>query len=68
MRFVLGRLAHSALVLLSVSVLTFALIELSPGEFFDDLKVDAKVGSSTVRLTSGTSAAMNASWDARGPW
>ena len=27
-----------------------------------------KVGSSTVRLTSGTSAAMNASWDARGPW
>jgi peptide/nickel transport system permease protein len=47
-RFVLGRLAHSALVLLSVSVLTFALIELSPGEFFDDLKVNAKVGSSTV--------------------
>jgi peptide/nickel transport system permease protein len=48
MRFVLGRLGHSALVLLSVSLLTFALIDLSPGEFFDDLKVDAKIGASTV--------------------
>ncbi|HEY7191349.1 MAG TPA: ABC transporter permease [Vicinamibacterales bacterium] len=48
MRFVLGRLGHSALVLLSVSVLTFALIELSPGEFFDDLKIDARIGASTV--------------------
>ena len=48
MRFVLGRLGHSALVLLLVSVLTFALIELSPGEFFDDLKVDGRIGASTV--------------------
>jgi len=48
MRFVLGRLGHSGLVLLLVSVLTFALIELSPGEFFDDLKIDTQVGSTTV--------------------
>ena len=59
MRFVLGRLGHSALVLLSVSMLTFALIELSPGEFFDDLKVDVKIGASTVetlRQQSGLTA------------
>jgi peptide/nickel transport system permease protein len=48
MRFVLGRLGHSALVLLLVSALTFALIELSPGEFFDDLTVNAQIGASTV--------------------
>jgi len=48
MRFVLGRLGHSVLVLVLVSVLTFALIELSPGQFFDDLKVDAQIGSTTV--------------------
>ena len=48
MRFVLSRLGHSVLVLLLVSVLTFALIELSPGEFFDDLRVDAQIGSTTV--------------------
>lgn len=48
MRFVLGRLGHSALVLVLVSVLTFAMIELSPGEFFDDLKVNARIGASTV--------------------
>jgi peptide/nickel transport system permease protein len=48
MRFVLGRLGHSVAVLVSVSVLTFALIELSPGEFFDDLKVNTQIGSSTV--------------------
>jgi peptide/nickel transport system permease protein len=48
MRFVLGRLGHSALVLLLVSVLTFGLIELSPGQFFDDLKANAQIGASTV--------------------
>jgi peptide/nickel transport system permease protein len=68
MRFVLTRLGHSALVLLLVSVLTFALIDLAPGEFFDDLKVDAHVGSTTVetlRQQSGlnqTSPARYVAW------
>ena len=48
MRFVLSRLGYSALVLLCVSVLTFALLELSPGEFFDDLRVDGRIESRTV--------------------
>lgn len=48
MRFVLRRLGQSGLVLAAVSVLTFALLELSPGSFFDDLKVDARMASGTV--------------------
>ena len=48
MRFVLGRVGHSVLVLALVSVLTFVLVELAPGEFFDDLRADARVASGTV--------------------
>ena len=45
LRFVLRRLAYGALITLGVSVLTFAMLELAPGEFFDDLKLDATVGT-----------------------
>ena len=48
LRFVLRRLAYGALITLGVSVLAFAMLELAPGEFFDDLKVDAAVGTSTI--------------------
>jgi peptide/nickel transport system permease protein len=48
LRFVLRRLVHGALITLGVSVLTFAMLELAPGEFYDDLKLDATVGSSTI--------------------
>jgi peptide/nickel transport system permease protein len=48
LRFALRRLAHGALIVLGVSVLTFAMLELAPGEFFDDLKVDATVGAGAV--------------------
>jgi peptide/nickel transport system permease protein len=47
-RFVLGRLGHSVLVLALVSMLTFALLEVAPGEFFDDLRTDARVGTGTL--------------------
>jgi len=56
MRFVAGRIGYSVLVLLAVSALTFALIELSPGEFYDNLRVDARVSTSaidTLRQQSG---------------
>ena len=48
LRFILRRLTHGALITLGVSVLTFTMLELAPGEFFDDLKTDATVGSGTV--------------------
>jgi peptide/nickel transport system permease protein len=48
LRFVLRRLAHGALITLGVSMLTFTLLELAPGEFFDDLKLDTTVAAGTV--------------------
>ena len=47
-RFVLRRLVHGVLITLGVSVLTFMMLELAPGEFFDDLKLDATVAAGTV--------------------
>lgn len=46
--FVLRRLGYGALITLGVSVLTFAMLELAPGEFYDDLKLDATVGTGTI--------------------
>ena len=48
LRFVLRRLAYGALITLGVSFLTFTMLELAPGEFFDDLKLDATVGAGTI--------------------
>jgi peptide/nickel transport system permease protein len=48
LRFVLRRLAYGALITLGVSILTFTMLELAPGEFFDDLKLDATVGAGTI--------------------
>jgi peptide/nickel transport system permease protein len=48
LRLVLGKLAYGAVITLGVSVLTFALLELAPGEFYDDLKLDATVGTHTI--------------------
>jgi peptide/nickel transport system permease protein len=48
LRFALRRLAYGALITLGVSVLTFTMLELAPGEFFDDLKLDATIGTSTI--------------------
>jgi len=47
-RFVLRRLAYGALITLGVSVLTFTMLELAPGQFFDDLKLDATVGAGAI--------------------
>jgi peptide/nickel transport system permease protein len=55
-RFVLSRLMHGFLIMLGVSVLSFTMLELAPGEFFDDLKIDASVSAGTVdtlRETNG---------------
>jgi peptide/nickel transport system permease protein len=48
LRFMLRRLACGALITLGVSLLTFAMLELAPGEFFDDLKLDATVSQSSI--------------------
>jgi peptide/nickel transport system permease protein len=48
LRFVLSRLAYGVLITLGVSLLTFTMLELAPGDFFDDLKLDATVGRGTI--------------------
>jgi peptide/nickel transport system permease protein len=48
MKYILKRLAHGVFIALSVSLLTFMMLELAPGEFFDDLKMDTSVGTGTV--------------------
>jgi peptide/nickel transport system permease protein len=48
LRFVLSRLAYGVLITLGVSLLTFTMLELAPGDFFDDLKLDATVGTGTI--------------------
>ncbi|HLG57663.1 MAG TPA: ABC transporter permease [Vicinamibacterales bacterium] len=48
MRYALRRVAHGVGLALAVSLLTFTILELAPGEFFDDLKMDASVTAGTV--------------------
>jgi len=68
LHFVLRRLAYGGLITLGVSVLTFAMLELAPGEFFDDLKLDATVGTHTIE-TLRQEHGLNASAPVRyGQW
>lgn len=48
MKFLARRLAHSLLVLLGVSVLTFALIKLAPGDYFEELRLNPQISPETV--------------------
>jgi peptide/nickel transport system permease protein len=48
MRFLLRRLAHGLLVLIGVSLLTFCLLELAPGDFFSDLLLNPQTSPETV--------------------
>jgi len=45
---VLRRLAHSVLLLLGVSILSFALTELAPGNFFDEMRLSPQISPETV--------------------
>jgi peptide/nickel transport system permease protein len=58
LRFVLTRLIHGVLIMIGVSVLTFTMLELSPGEFFDDLKTDVSVSVGTVDALRETNGLM----------
>jgi peptide/nickel transport system permease protein len=48
MRFLLRRLAHTLFVLLGVSILTFALIKLSPGDYFEEMRMNPQISPGTV--------------------
>ena len=48
MRYFVRRLAHAALLLLGISVFSFALLQLAPGDFFSSLQVNPQISSHTV--------------------
>jgi peptide/nickel transport system permease protein len=47
-RLVGGRVLHGTLVLWGVSLLTFLLLEIAPGRFLDDLRLDPRVSPQTI--------------------
>ncbi|HEX4167745.1 MAG TPA: ABC transporter permease [Bryobacteraceae bacterium] len=48
MRFLLRRALHAVFLLASTSVLSFALVNLAPGDFFEAMRVDPNISSATV--------------------
>lgn len=53
MRFLARRMMHSVLLLLGVSLLSFLMAELAPGNFFDEMRLNPQISRGTVaRLRS----------------
>lgn len=48
MRYLARRFLHSVLLLLAVSALTFVLVDLAPGEFFDEMRLNPRISPETV--------------------
>lgn len=48
MRFIARRLVHAVLLLLAVSFLSFALLQLTPGDFFDGLRLNPEISPQTI--------------------
>ena len=48
MRYVLGRILQSALLLLGVSLLSFAFLEIAPGDFFEEVRLNPQISQETV--------------------
>jgi len=47
--FIARRVVHGILLLVAISVLTFALTEIVPGDFFDDIKLDPSISRDTAQ-------------------
>src|SRR5271156_6942891 len=48
MRYLARRLVHSTLLLLGVSMFSFAILQLAPGDFFTPLSVNPQISARTV--------------------
>ncbi len=48
MSFFLRRIAHGAFLLIGVSILSFALIELAPGDFFTEMRLNPQLSPETL--------------------
>jgi peptide/nickel transport system permease protein len=49
-RYFERRLLHSALLLVAVSLLSFAASQLAPGNFLDEMKMNPQVSAQTIDL------------------
>src|ERR1700751_5421699 len=47
-KFLIRRFAHAALLLVAISVVSFALVQLAPGDFFDQMRMNPRVSAHTV--------------------
>ncbi|MGA8144993.1 MAG: ABC transporter permease [Candidatus Acidiferrales bacterium] len=47
-KFLIRRLTHAALLLAAISLLSFALVQMAPGDFFDQMRMNPRVSPETV--------------------
>jgi peptide/nickel transport system permease protein len=47
-RFLLSRMTHAVLLLFGVSLLTFLFTALAPGDYFEEMRLDPRIGPETV--------------------
>lgn len=47
-RFLIRRLIHAVLLLAAISLFSFALVQLAPGDFFDQMRINPRVSAQTV--------------------
>ena len=48
MRYITRRLAHAILLLIAVSVFSFMLLQWTPGDYFDAMRLDPRVSAQTI--------------------
>ncbi len=48
MHFVIRRIAHGLVLLIGVSILSFVLTQLAPGEFFQEMRLDPRISPETI--------------------
>src|SRR4029077_19885276 len=47
-RFLIRRFMHAVLLLAAISILSFGLVQLAPGDFFDQMRMNPRVSAQTV--------------------
>jgi peptide/nickel transport system permease protein len=48
MRYLARRFVHAALLLVGVSILTFIFLQLAPGNFFDEMRLNPQISNETI--------------------
>jgi peptide/nickel transport system permease protein len=48
LRYICRRLVHAALLLIAISVLSFALLQLAPGDYFDAMRMNPQISAQTI--------------------